>query len=121
MTRNEPMTGYEWVGVSVMALAVGFILFLLLNILYLGVLTKEYSLPDRFIGLPAPKLILDFTKTQAEAGGLVVYAKEPISFNRQVHGGFYKKRGVGSHNAPPISMGDTWTSPTSNECAIMGV
>jgi len=83
------MTVYDWIWALVVALVVGFILFLLLSILHLGFLTKEYPLPDRFVSLPTPKLILDFTKTQAEAGGLVVYAKEPISFNRQVSGGFY--------------------------------
>jgi hypothetical protein len=106
MAKSEPMTVYEWVGASVMALGVGFILFLLLGTLYLGVLTKEYPLPDRFVSLPAPKLIWDFTKTQAGAGELVVYAKEPISFNRQVGGGFYLLYGyLGASQALNASVG----------------
>ncbi len=59
------------------------------NFLYLDALTKEHPLPDRVIGLPAPKLLLDSAKAQAGTGGLVVYAKEPMSFDSPASRGFY--------------------------------
>ncbi len=100
------MAVYDWIWALVVAPGVGFISFLLLGILYLGVITKEYPLPDRFVSLPAPKLILDSTKAQAEAGGLVVYAKELISFNREVRGGFYFLYGyVGASQTLNASVG----------------
>jgi hypothetical protein len=62
--------------------------------------TKEHSLPDRTVTLPASKSFLAFTKAQAEAGGAVVYAKEPIPFDPPTDRGSYYLYGyVGASQA----------------------
>lgn len=60
-----------------------------LNHLHLASVTKEYPLPDRIVGVPAPKPLLDSIEAQAGTRGLVVYAKEPIPFNSPADKGSY--------------------------------
>jgi hypothetical protein len=88
MAKSEPTTIYEWVGMLVMVLVVGSALLLLLDGVYLKAVTKEQPLPNRIIGLPAPSLFLGSIKTQAEAKGFVVYAKEPASFKSVSRGSY---------------------------------
>jgi hypothetical protein len=101
MTGYQQETRYKRRGMLVRAMAIGAGLLLVLGIVHLNTLSKEYPLPDRTLGVPAPKLLLDATKAQAGAKGLVVYAKEPVSFNSPAGEDFYLLRGyVGVSQAP---------------------
>jgi len=90
----------EWMAVLVsVALAIG-VGWLGLGSYSLDKLTKENSLPDRTVVLPAPKPLLDSTKTQAKTRGLVVYAKEPVPFKSPTDRGSYLLYGyVGASQA----------------------
>jgi hypothetical protein len=88
MMRSGWVAGQRWVEILATVLLVGFVL-LVVNFVYLYTFTKEYPLPDRTVGLPAPEILLSSAKAQTEGKGLVVYTKEPMSFNPPASRGFY--------------------------------
>jgi hypothetical protein len=100
------ITEYERRAMLFTAPGVVFALLLAFNTIYLDILTKEYPLPDRVVGLPAPNLLLDSAKAQAGARGLVVYAEEPMSFDSPANRGFYLLYGyVEASRALDASLG----------------
>ncbi len=99
------MTIYERVGMLAMVLLVGGVLPLLLDGVYLKAVTKEQPLSNRIIGLPASSFFLRSTKTQAEAKGFVVYAKEPVSFKSVSRGSYIVYGDVEASQALSASVG----------------
>jgi hypothetical protein len=92
MTRPERPTGFDWIDTLATFLVVGVVVgfaLLVLDFVYLYTFTKEYPLPERTLRLPAPEILSDSAKAQTGAKGLVVYAKEPMSFNPPANRGFY--------------------------------